>query len=347
MRKNIFILLCLSILLTGCYDKVETEDRSYVVLMGIDSGKMYETIAEESEVFGEQQDYVLSVGEAKIQNSIGNDSEAQKTKIVSGNSMSEMKQTVQNYSDKDIYFGQLKAILINKEILMNKDMLEKTIYDFERMWEINTKVLILGVDGTAAQSVETFMKKEEKGGMYLWDYYRNNNTEAGFSEYMDFEHLIKSLKEESVFIIPTLKIDDSEMIIDGGIILKGSAFISEIDSDTVMGVKWFEEAAKGVIVSNGVLSLKVSSEKVKVSVDGDNITIRIKVKGTLENGNPDNLGDAERDLEYVIKRILENVIDTARELNSDFIHITKDGEISDKNINLDVDVKLVSTGVIK
>ena len=75
MKKIIMAASVISLVLSGCYDKTETEDRRYVVLMGIDSGRNEEFITSKYDVVGNNGKYFLTVGEAKLENDIGKESE--------------------------------------------------------------------------------------------------------------------------------------------------------------------------------------------------------------------------------------------------------------------------------
>lgn len=68
-------------------------------------------------------------------------------------------------------------------------MLKETVYNIERMEDINTKVIVFAANSTAAKTVEDIMSKNSEGGLYLWDYYNNNDADADMKGYMDFENL--------------------------------------------------------------------------------------------------------------------------------------------------------------
>ena len=63
MKRKFLLLMIVSMLLTGCYDKTETEERLYVVLMGIDG----RSIPESYDIYGDEGRYIVSVGEAKLE----------------------------------------------------------------------------------------------------------------------------------------------------------------------------------------------------------------------------------------------------------------------------------------
>ncbi len=334
---KLIVLLSAALLLTGCYDSTETEDRRYVVLMGIDSGES--GLPEGYTVIGDGK-YIMSAGEAELESEIGSDEEEQKTEIVAGNTLPEIKKLTDKYSDKEIYFGQLKAAVLGKDIISDGELLAETVYNIERMEEINTKVVVFAAEATAAEAVETVMAKDSKGGLYLWDYYRNNDADADMKEYMDFENLIKSMRQNETFIIPTIRTEDGEILLDGGCVIANGNYAGHITDEDIVAVKWLEGNAKGELVSDGDLSARVKKQSVKISDDDGQTVVTIKAECSIESGW--DTKNIEYRLETVIKNNLENTINKALEMDADFVGL---GELD--NVVIDAEVKIISTGVIK
>lgn len=341
MKRKFLLLMIVSMLLTGCYDKTETEERLYVVLMGIDGKK----IPDSYDIYGNEGRYIVSVGEAKLESDIGDDSEEQKTVILSGNTFSEIKQTADKYSDKEIYFGQLKAAVLGADIIKDPDKLAETVYNIERMDDINTKVVVFASEKSAAEAVEAVMSKDSKGGLYLWDYYKNNDGNA--DEYMDFENLVKCMREDETFIIPKIIADKSQILLDGGYVIKKGELMGEITDEDIKSIKWFEGKAKGEQINDNELSVSVKKQRITVSDENGVNVINIKADCSIENAVSENIKYSQDRLETVIKSNLENTINKARKLNADFIGLTDGDGMGSKSFKIDVEVKIISTGVIK
>ncbi|MBS7220744.1 MAG: hypothetical protein KH033_05265 [Clostridiales bacterium] len=347
MKKIIMVASVISLVLSGCYDKTETEDRRYVVLMGIDSGRNEEFITSKYDVVGNNGKYFLTVGEAKLENDIGKESEEQKTMISSGNTILEMKRTADRYSDKEIYFGQLKAAVLGKDLVSDGELLKETVYNIERMEDINTKVIVFAANSTAAKTVEDIMSKNSEGGLYLWDYYNNNDADADMKGYMDFENLVECLREEKTFIIPSVISDGEHIFISGGEVFKKGNYAGHITGEDIIGAKWFAEEAKGETVSDGTITAIVKKEKISFDDENGVRIFNVEAECNIENVNESDIKNSEKILEKVIKENLENTINKARELNADFIGVTDDGNMGSKSFKINADVKIIGTGVIK
>lgn len=331
--------------LAGCYDRTETEDRRYVVLMGIDSGENKNLLSMDFDILGDNGDYVFSIGEAKLENAIEKDSEEQITTVVAENTFPEMKKLADKHSDRKIYFGQLKAAVLAADIASDKDRLLETVYNIERMEDINTKVVVFASEGFASDTVETVMKNDEKGGLYLWDYYRNNYGNE--DEYMDFEKLVKYLREEETFILPRLVTDGDEVTVSGGMVIKNGEYVGRVNDEDINGIKWFKGKAKGELISIDGISAIIKKENVDIGLENGVGIVSVKAYCAIESGDSEDTNYWEEKLETVIKNKMENTINKARDLNADFIGITNDGILGSRGYKLDVDVKIISTGIIK
>lgn len=341
--KKMFVFMCAVFLLTGCYDKTETEDRRYAVIMGIDGGEAGKKLSEKLNITGREGKYILSIGEAKLESDIGNDSEEQKTTAVIGDTIPQMCYDADKYSDKEIYFGQLKAAVLGRDIIIDREKLAETVYNIERMEGINTKVVVFASDGAAALNIENVMNNDTRGGLYLWDYYRNNGYDSDMNEYTDFEGLIKSLRENDTFIIPVIREENGETVLRGGVVIKDGEYAGDITDDDMTGVKWLEGEAKGETVTFDGVTAVVKKETIDIYEQEGLKIIEIYAECTLESGYGKSTEYYAEELETVIKSNIENTINKAQKLDADFTGVL----YGDKKVIISPDIRIISTGVIK
>lgn len=347
MKKSklyILIICIISICLSACSDKTETDDRRYVVLMGLDSGKMKEQFKDKFKILGEKGKYILSLGEASLESDIGKEKENKKMSVVLGDTIAEMRRIEDKYSDKETYFGQLKVAILGRDLISNSDMMIETVNAMERMEDINTRIVVLAADSSAADVVEKVMKKDSKGGLYLWDYYRNNEDSIGNSEYMDFEDLAKNIRQESTFIIPKILLKDDEIFTNGAVVMTGNKYIDDISEKETKANKWINGEARGEIITFKDTTVRVKRQTaVKSEKDGSTV-INISAYCAVESGEIENLEYLQNELEKVIKNDLENTINKVKNIGADFTStLCEDCE----DVIINVNIKITSTGVIK
>ncbi len=334
-----------SVLLTGCWGKTEIENRKYIVTLGIDSADEYKNLSDKYDIIGTKGDFIVSMGAAALKSDIGNDSEQQNISLFRGGGIAEIRETANNYSDNDIYFGQLKTVVIGKDVIKDDETFKNMIYDIERTEKINKKVIAVVADSDAAEVIQKIMEEGEGNGMYIWNYYKNNNTKFNLGEYMDFEHLVKSLRNNEAIIVPQVSIENDTAILEGGSVINKNGYCGDVSPEILEGIKWIDGNAKGEIVSIDGVSVRVLSQNVKAEMKDGVFTVDTSVDCVVENGEISDI--LLNKLKTVIKDKIENTINKAVELNADFFKASKDGNITGLNYDISVDIKIASTGVIK
>lgn len=352
MKKSVKIKILLTELLAaitmvcGCYDSTETENRKYVVLMGLDGYESVSGAEENAAIIGEGGEYLLSAGEAELGSDIDQSSEKQKTILVCGDTIPEMRRMADLYSSKKMYFGQLKAVVLGSGVYSRGEKLTDLVCAMERMNDINTKIVVFASD-RAFDTVDTVMSKGSKGGLYLWDYYKNNGGETDLNEYMNFEDLIKSMRQEETFIIPRISVDGGEVYLDGGIVIIADKYMGDITIGDIRGAKWIHGRAAGELVTCGNISAQVKSQDVSVELESGKYNIAVEAELALESGYDTDRERTETEFEKEIEDMLKDTVNRAVLLGADFLHLTADGVTEGLDFEITADVNIISAGVIK
>ncbi|MEA4973887.1 MAG: Ger(x)C family spore germination C-terminal domain-containing protein [Candidatus Metalachnospira sp.] len=333
------------IILTGCWGKTETEDRKYVVTMGIDSDDEYTNLSDKYDIIGTKGDFIVSMGAARIKSDIGKESEQANMSVFRGENTAEIRETANNYSNNDIYFGQLKTVVIGKDIIKDNETFKNMISDIERTEKINKKVIAVVAENDAAQIIQKIMEDGEGNGMYIWNYYKNKDVKFDLGEYMDFEHLVKSMRNKEAIIVPQVSIKNQNIVLEGGSVINKDGYCGDVTKEVLDGLKWIEGDAKGEIVSADGISIRVLSQNVKSKMNDGIFTVKTSVDCVVENGQITD--KSLNELKSVINDKIENTINKAIELNADIFKISDDGNITGLNYDISVDIKITSTGVIK
>lgn len=346
--KTISWLLCAvcpSVLFTGCWGKTETENRKYIVTVGIDNAVEYKSLSDKYDIIGSEGNFIVSMGAAALKSDIGNESKQQNISVYRGGGIAEIRETANAYSNNDIYFGQLKTVVIGKDIVKDFETFKNMIFDIERTEKINKKVIAVVADSDAAEVIQKIMEEGEGNGMYIWNYYKNKDTKFNLGEYMDFENLVKSLRNNEAIIIPQVSVKNDTVVLEGGSVINMNGYCGDVSPEILEGIKWIEGNAKGEIVSIDGVSVRVLSQTVKADMKDGIFNVKTSVDCVLENGE---ISDRSiNKLKTVIKDKIENTINKAIELNADFFKVSDDGNIDGLNYDISVDIKIASTGVIK
>lgn len=177
MRQLKFALIALlPLLLTGCWDGRDPEDRAYVITMGIDKG----------------EDGLL-VTFAPAKTTEGN---AQSVYPVTADTLTAAVADADSRSSRGVYLGQLRTVVFGKSLLADKAAFEAVLEELERGNALSEKVMVLGTENAADACVDTIAQADSSTGLFLWDFYKNTAQEVAVTRGMDLDMLLAELGEQ-------------------------------------------------------------------------------------------------------------------------------------------------------
>lgn len=349
--KKLSILLCLviPIFLTGCFDKVELEERALVLAIGIDKyNKNIDTTLEKT---GEEKRYVVSMampnvsegeksGETEKQSDPMEKEEETQTvneaiKTGEGSSISSTMDLIDTYISQDLYFGHTKVAILGEELLKEENLLKETIDSLERNKEISSKLIILASKKDAISILETIPKDEKMIGIYINDFYKNNKRNSSFTFRVDLEDVIKDmLSTNGDTGIPTIDIVDNDIRLGGIAVLNNYKLVGYLDDRQTKGLLWIiDKNSLGEITvpfENTFVSMDIFKKKMDMEFFEQNgkivCKIKIDVKGNiseyiLNNNIEDDMKYEilEKEYENYLKEEIKYSLESIINLNSDIL----------------------------
>ncbi|MFI3231184.1 MAG: Ger(x)C family spore germination protein [bacterium] len=219
-----FLLLFLSLSLTGCYDKVELEERGLVLSMGIDKNLENNNFL----ITLSMPDIITSTSSNSNpeDSSSGSSSINQAIKIGEASTISQAINSINIDMIKNLYFGHTKVVLIGEEILKDEALLKQTIDFLERHREISRKVIILGTQN-AKTILEAVPNDEKMLGIYINDFYKNNSSYK-----IDLDYVIQKLLTSGDIAIPSISLSENNLYINNLYIIKNYMLTSMLDENS-------------------------------------------------------------------------------------------------------------------
>lgn len=329
-KKKVLSLFLLCFLITGCADKVEMEDRSFIITLGIDMGK--------------DDSLNLTLGEIKSLE------EGEKPSIeANGRTFSSAIKNADMMNDKQIYLGQLKTVVLGKELLENEGLTKEVLTALERNQTVNKKIVVLASNDTASDILKAISEKNTSSGLYIWDYYNVAGDKSASTEKVDLETLLQNVRDYDGIVIPKVSLTDEGVKIGGGMVISNYIFRGELSDLEERGYLWLKNKAAGASI-DGVfqgenITLGVSKDKCKFlfsEKDGKIICdVYIDVIGSLEGGGMEQdsffdsstLREIEKIFEKIITTEVENTMSIASiEYKTDVFGLTR--ELEKQNINI-------------
>ena len=314
IRNNLLTFtIFLPLILTACWDKVELEERAYVISIGVDRHKAGEKDNKENKSDDKNKDkknnnkkddnkdenynkednssiFAVSMALPDL-SSTGKDSGTEDVKTAIGKTLYAAIGSTDRFSGKKLYFGHTKLIVLNDEILRDEKLLRETIDAFERSEQISGRTIVLSTKDKAKEILETNPPAESRVGMFVTSFYRSGHNTAGTSFKQDLTKTIKELRSKESTIIPQVKLKGKELEIGGGALISNFKLSKWLTEDETRGYLWTKGQAAGATVEVNIdgtfLPLKVNKNNSRTSFTKINDMVicqtDIKVEGSIES----------------------------------------------------------------
>lgn len=306
------VLLFLCLLLAGCWDRRELQERNFVLAVAIDmadAGVKPGLDPEQNLKVNKTETFVQPHGIKRYRLSLqllkfipgGEGKDNSKTYVISntGESFFEMVRDMLGQSSKSLWFEHLQVIIISEAVLKQTGLNE--ILDFfKRDSEMRSRIKIYITPGTARDLLEYNPPTKEAGGMYLADLIRlhsRNNHIAGSRT--DLGYTVQYFDTGSNILLPRIQIADKVVKLGGSAVFKKDRFIGYADEYAVAGLKFMygtEESA--VIVAEAPnkpgqqMVFELFRDDTRLTPHVDNGTIYF----TLDINMYGNLGEVQSDI---------------------------------------------------
>jgi len=325
-KKHLIILAAVLLGgLTGCYDKVEIEERAFVVAIAIDK-------AENPDEKDERYTVTLSLPAALDGGEGEDEDEPQHLRKASGQTVTEAIKKINAETNTQLYFGQTKMLALGKDILEEPDLLRGAVSAMDSHPQVARQIHILASQGKGSDILEANPPGEALPGQYVAAIYKDKRKIGGASFIMNLELLTTRLKYTHGALIPSMEAKEDELILSGAAVLKNSRKIGSLDTDQLRGYLWcVKDAGRGAVVT-----AEVGEQPIPFKVERHNAKIRFREgKNGLEahinvelTGRIDELADgnslmSRANFREHVKDLLETVVkdeilQTAQKMQEEF-----------------------------
>ena len=200
---RIVISLFCALLLSGCWDGKELNDRAYVNTLAIDKTK------------DSEYRVCISISDIAQQEGGGHEDDSKDrnkgTKEHRGSSVMEAINECERRTSRSLFFGHLQAVLFGKELLSDRDMFLEALAALEQNSEFSRKMMILA--GEDIEICEMTPAGEPSLGAYAVSFYKKDRTGETFE--LTLEELLISISKTGSAVIPKIEEDEGEILLRG------------------------------------------------------------------------------------------------------------------------------------
>lgn len=283
IRIAAMILLCM-LLTTGCWDKIEIENRLFVLGIGVD------TVKEEGGKISKDK-YTLSFVAPKVREAMEGSGPAFSIyKTVDTSVIMSLSQLLERFSQKQ-FFGHTRAVIFGEDIMKNEKLLKEVIDGLSRYHELHNSMYVYIVPSRAEDVFKVEPEYENLLAPYITGITDNSEYTSKIMKMSLTDMIIMLTNHKGGLVIPELIPDKKEVKVTGAGVLRDYKLIGYLGDQETAVYNWLTDKAKGGIITinhkDVVLAFRHFTFKrdIKLSkVEGGKIYLdyNMKTEGSIE-----------------------------------------------------------------
>ncbi|WP_069650512.1 Ger(x)C family spore germination protein [Caloranaerobacter ferrireducens] len=329
LSKTIIVLMCV-IILTGCWDKVEINDRAFISAIGVDVQR------EGGELDKNKTGYKKLIVTFVFPNvkAIRKGGGGEKPRFIlssMGQNIFHVSNTLTTRSNKTMFFGHTKAIIIGEKVVRDSETLKHIFDELERSHAIGRKVGVFISQGEAKKVIEIEPSLESVTGTYLAGLSKAQERSSRFTP-KTIGDILPSLHDCKCALIPRIVPANKEIKVAGAAVIRDYklvGWLGEVENRSVMFIT-DEVTSEDIIITddNVVVSYAVTDSVAKKTGKIENgqiiINITVSMEGVLEQYKLETGKDVLDDkllrrLEGLIENKVKNEIEeTLKKIQKEF-----------------------------
>ena len=242
-----------TILLTGCWDRHEIQDRSFVLAVAIDLADQGDEPNNPLETFAEgsgRKPLRLSLQVLALAPQKRGENSASKTYVISntGRSMHEMLRDSNGQNSKPLWFEHIQSIIIS-EAAVRKFGLTSLLDFFRRDAEIRWRTKVYITPQEARPFLYFVPQTGEPGGVFLSNISRSIKDIHIAGSSTDLGATSARLDNKVDVVLPVLQMSDKQVKVKDMAVFKKDKFVEYWDEYTIKGAKFLLGIEKAALIA--------------------------------------------------------------------------------------------------
>jgi len=231
------VLLCI-LLLAGCWDKIEIEDRLFVLSIGVDSVELTEQQASEDK-------YTLSFVSPVVDQIKEEPGPAFHTyKTVDNSIIMSLSQLLERFSKKQ-FFGHTRNIFFGEDIMKDEKLLKEILDGISRYHEFHNSMYAYIVPGRAEEVFKVKPMYDKLLAPYIAGIIENSDYTSKVIKLTLSDMIIMLENQKGGLVIPKLVPGKEEVKINGAGVLKDYKLIGYLGDQETSVYNWLTNNARG------------------------------------------------------------------------------------------------------
>ncbi|MFD1707726.1 Ger(x)C family spore germination protein [Siminovitchia sediminis] len=386
MIKKLHKCLCCFLavlLLSGCWDVINIEERGFVIGAAIDLADKANT-GENTQLTLTNQ-FAVPPGLGTPGQEGSGDGKAYLNLSASGESIYAIAQEMANQTSKLPFFEHLKVVIISEEVASRPQLFADVMDVFIRNRDTRRGIKVLIAKGKAKDILNIQPENEKLPARYIDKILQNSLTITGEMKPVRIGDIHEYLLTKNSFILSEVTADHKKIKLEGGAVYKGDSgrLTGRLEREEMLGVDLITgEKVQGPIVVNyknqlTTYLIEEANSKVKIiAKDPENIDIAVTIElegeieetfGTGKFEDPVVIQNAEKEIAAKVRNISNETIqkvqrefeadifgfgnhlkkfhpDTWEKINKDWEH--GENYFAKSHVNVTVKAKVRTDGVV-
>ncbi|MBB6453359.1 spore germination protein [Salirhabdus euzebyi] len=296
-------LICIFLLiLAGCWDRVEIEERGFVIAVGLDK-------AENGEGFELTQQIVVP-GKFGPDSASGGSGDAYLNITRQGETMFEIIREVAAETSRSPFYEHFKLVIISSELAEEENNLPHILDHFIRYHEMRRATKVMIAKGSAKEILEVEPKNERLPAIYIDSISVNNFKNSRMVPVSRIGDLHEQLLNENSYTIQKVEKGEETVKVVGNAVIEGktNSLIGFLEAEGTEGMNFLTGEIQGGIIKTKykgqdiVYDMKTTNHKVKTIIDNqNNVTIEVKIQ------SEGSIGEALLPLNFEDPKVIESI----------------------------------------
>ncbi|MEW9124112.1 MAG: Ger(x)C family spore germination protein [Thermotaleaceae bacterium] len=341
VKKGVFLLASSLFLLTGCWDKVEINERAFVIGIGIDKFEAGPRANRESPL-GE---YTSAEDQARNRYSVTysfpntgllagkGEGDPAFTFTAAGKNFYDIEKLIATRIKQTLFFGHTKVMVVGEDFARDEDLMRELLDAIERNPLLGRKVSLIITPGKAKEVLESKPPLDPRPGWYMSELIRQKQWTSRIPD-ADLGYILRSLHESQSAITPRVIATEEDIKIAGAAILKDYHLVGWLGEMEARAVMFMQDKLRTTEISPQVgekeIPVELSDAHTKMRVferDGEMVvSFDIEAEGIIEQHRFEVRGETF-DAAY-IRRVEQTAArDIHKQIEETYEKLQKDYEV--------------------
>ncbi|MCW6111465.1 Ger(x)C family spore germination protein [Clostridium sporogenes] len=342
----VIMLILLTICMTGCWDKVEIDQKAFASVIGVDAGKdigkekQLKEINSSASFTGSKLDKIKVTYAFPDISKLGPEkggTAVDKTMSIDAYSMQDSIDKIVNKSSRNLSFGHLKLIVLNTSILDYSSTFKEVIDYLQRQPAINRMIYIVFSEDKSEEILKFKPNMEKSVENYIIGILENNKKNNTSSP-LTLNEFLEETSQNSTALVPVINIDkkSKDLKISKVAVIKDDKIKGYISTEQANNIQLINKKFKGgtrTIIRDGSpldYSIENSERKIKIR-DKEKLSfdIKLNLEGQIKGHNIDkqisskgDINKIEEDLNKAITQDIKEIIRISQtQYNTDILDL--------------------------